>query len=205
MQQVSNLSVAPISKTASDMAISLCRLGEFALLYRHSECPSGLDPRGPDGLACCARRRRRGESAGSDTARRGARRAARKTHFVMRKAAWRYGDMLIPPQGFVLLRGIQSESPSGHPRPDGLRISPAPRTHRRRLRVPIRRLRREPCACRAQPSDALRFHSTHAVPSRPSRARTRHIARGNCEIRPSGAVSSSGPNAIGSTSTSRSP
>src|SRR5262249_19589951 len=54
-------------------------------------------------------------------------------------------------------------------------------------------------------SDALRFHSIHATPVRPSWARTWHIARGKCETRPSGACSRRAPNATGWTSRTSSP
>ena len=52
---------------------------------------------------------------------------------------------------------------------------------------------------RLWPTDRLRFHSTQATPARPSAATTRHIARGNSEMRPSGASRRSGPNASGVT------
>ena len=58
---------------------------------------------------------------------------------------------------------------------------------------------------RCEPSDALRFHSTHATPERPSAEPTAHIARGNSETRPSGACRRSGPKASGRTSSTRSP
>ena len=54
-------------------------------------------------------------------------------------------------------------------------------------------------------TDALRFHSTHATPVRPSSAETRHMARGNCETRPSGASSLRGPKASGCTRSVSSP